>query len=558
MTKTTLAAVATAAFLAIAAAPAAAQNFTVTKTADTNDGACDSDCSLREAINAANATAADDTVVVPAGTYTFTRSGTDDTGVNGDLDLGSTNPGLPRAITIQGAGAGQTIVDAAGVDRVFDLLRAMTATITGLTARGGTTTAYGGSVNTSIDASLTLDHVELTGGAAGSGGGLAVGSGTSATVRDSRIAGNSVTNGGGGIENSGTTTLLRDQIAGNHADSYRGGGIDHTSGTLTVTDTELSANSSAIGGGITVENGGPAILNNVAIVGNTASAVGAGLFNQYQVTATNTTIAGNVVTALGDGGGGIDAEATMSLHNVTVAGNSAPAGPALRAVVGSVTVQNSILAGGCSVIASGSIASAGNNISDGSSCGLTGPGDRPGVDPRLAPLAANGGPTRTLALLAGSPAIDAANPGACPATDQRGVTRPQGAGCDIGAYEYVPPPPTPPANPAPTPPRDTTAPTLKLTVGKTHYRTLRRNGRLKVTATVSEAAKIVLTLKRGKTKLGTATATAARAGKVRLTFKLSKSARKRVTSHKLTLTGTATDAARNVGRAKTTTVRLSA
>jgi hypothetical protein len=85
-----------------------------------------------------------------------------------------------------------------------------------------------------------------------------------------------------------------------------------------------------------------------------------------------------------------------------------------------------------------SISSAGGNLSSDGSCNLGGPGDLPATDPQLGPLAANGGPTLTHALAAGSPALDAAAAATCPATDQRGVARPQGGGCDSGAYEREP------------------------------------------------------------------------------------------------------------------------
>src|SRR5215212_8591710 len=94
-----------------------AATFTVTKTADTNDGACNADCSLREAIIAANATAGLDVITVPAGTYTLTRSGVDNNAANGDLDV-------PDALTINGAGQGSTIIQAGtssstAIDRIF-------------------------------------------------------------------------------------------------------------------------------------------------------------------------------------------------------------------------------------------------------------------------------------------------------------------------------------------------------------------------------------------------------------------------------------------------------
>jgi hypothetical protein len=83
----------------------------------------------------------------------------------------------------------------------------------------------------------------------------------------------------------------------------------------------------------------------------------------------------------------------------------------------------------------GIISSQGNNISSDASCPFTKPTDKQNTNPRLGPLANNGGPTDTRALLAGSPAVDAAANTGCPATDQRGVVRPQRTACDIGAYE---------------------------------------------------------------------------------------------------------------------------
>ena len=110
-----------------------------------------------------------------------------------------------------------------------------------------------------------------------------------------------------------------------------------------------------------------------------------------------------------------------------------------------VTVQNSIIADNstysCQVEGSPAVAvltSLGNNVFTDGSCGAIG-SDQVVVNTGLALLADNGGPTLTHALLAGSPALDAADGVSCPATDQRGVVRPQGDGCDIGAFELQAP-----------------------------------------------------------------------------------------------------------------------
>jgi hypothetical protein len=162
-------------------------------------------------------------------------------------------------------------------------------------------------------------------------------------------------------------------------------------------------------------------------------------------TLTNVTLSKNV-------GGGIRLEGVAgqaTLNNVTVTGTSR--GASVDAALGSVTVQNSLIAGNrsptCAVGTYGMLLSAGYNLSDDPGCAgfLTAVGDQNGTNPRLGPLADNGGPTQTHALIAGSPAIETGNPAlpgsggaACAATDQRGVTRPQGARCDIGAFEAAP------------------------------------------------------------------------------------------------------------------------
>jgi hypothetical protein len=193
-------------------------------------------------------------------------------------------------------------------------------------------------------------------------------------------------------------------------------------------------------------------LSRVTVSNNSVpGGLGGGVASGFGTTAilTNVTISGNQSNS----GGGLVNGGGASLTNVTLSGNSAPAGggvvtvrpPHPQGAPGSATtLRNTILnrgALGKNCFVPGPPfwppASAGDNISSDNSCNLTGPGDRNGTDPLLAPLADNGGFTPTHALLPGSPAIDAvlSNPCPPPATDQRGVRRPQGARCDIGAYE---------------------------------------------------------------------------------------------------------------------------
>jgi hypothetical protein len=166
----------------------------------------------------------------------------------------------------------------------------------------------------------------------------------------------------------------------------------------------------------------------------------------------NSTIDGNAITGTsGDSrGGGLGlgpggSAGTISLTNVTISGNSAASGSAIDVEYGPVHLKSTIVQAptqpACSFVSAGSsigqIVSDGDNLDSGNSCGLNRPSDLHDVDPMLGPLQNNGGPTPTRSLLPGSPAIDAVLATDCPppAVDQRGVTRPQGPRCDIGAYE---------------------------------------------------------------------------------------------------------------------------
>jgi hypothetical protein len=123
----------------------------------------------------------------------------------------------------------------------------------------------------------------------------------------------------------------------------------------------------------------------------------------------------------------------MTLLNVTVAGNS---GSSAIDNIATLNTRNSIFSNAPGGNCSAALTSQGSNLESADECGLHAAGDQVGKEPMLGPLADNGGQTDTLALLSGSPAIDRGT--ACPPTDQRGVARPQGAACDVGAFELVP------------------------------------------------------------------------------------------------------------------------
>jgi hypothetical protein len=187
-----------------------------------------------------------------------------------------------------------------------------------------------------------------------------------------------------------------------------------------------------------------------------AGGAGGGVNNSGTLTITNSTVSGNVAPGLcfflrflhlwvcgGGVGGGIDSGGTLTLSNSTISGNGAYHG---GGIAGSATLQNSIVAnsfngGNCS----GTLISKGYNLSSDSTCNFNGSGDLNNTDPKLGMLGNYGGPTQTIPLLSGSPAIDAGNPSGCTdgnghllKTDQRGYPRPdkeETTGCDMGGYE---------------------------------------------------------------------------------------------------------------------------
>jgi CSLREA domain-containing protein len=448
--------------------PAGGLTFTVTRTDDPDPSDCEpDDCSLREAVIAANSSPGHSTIVIPAGEYILSIPTTgEDAAADGDLDL-------TDDVTITGAGADTTSLDAGGQvtsDRAFHVLAGVDATISGMTITGASLpVGYGGAIYN--QGALTLSQVVLDQNGAGEGGG--VHNKGVLNVSDSVMSGN-IGVQGGAIKNEGpaslTNVILEDNeawtsggavmntasgslviedslIAGNSVSytarlvagtiSGRGGGI-YNAGELEVRDTTLSGNSSELyGGGL--YNDGSAEVTGVTFSGNEAADFGAAVFNTEDgiISIANSTISGN--TAQLDGGG---------LHNfgqarfafTTITGNVAESGSgngifnpdALVEMRATILTANS----DSNCAGFGTYQSTGHNISDDATCSLTEDTDLPDTDPVLGPLADNGGPTFTHALGSGSPALDG-GPVTCPGVpaDQRGLPRPQGDACDIGAYE---------------------------------------------------------------------------------------------------------------------------
>lgn len=358
----------------------------------------DGDCSLREAVTAANTNAAVDTC--PAGgvltdTITFDVEGT-----------------IVVTSQLSVTAGGPLVIDGGG----------------GITTSGGGTTRVWGVYSGS---DLTLRNL---------------------TVSDGYITGGRAYAFGAGLYNHGHVTIINCTFSNNNVSfGYRNwGGAIYNAGTLSINNSTISNNKAKVktynyschgdmaphGGGI--YNGGSLSISNSTISNNStyadcwvfpyssevftlAEAYGGGISSSGSLSVVNTTFSGNSASAdrVGSYGGGIFNTGSVSLVNTIVA--------------------NSPSGGDCN----GTITDNGHNLDSDGTCNLnSGKGSKPHTDPKLGPLQDYGGPTWTQALLAGSPAIDAGDNSHCPSTDQRGVPRPIDgdedgqAVCDMGAYEY--------------------------------------------------------------------------------------------------------------------------
>lgn len=311
------------------------------------------------------------------------------------IDLGAaTYVGTPiridQSVTINGAGATNTVISGGNTFRVVDIASGVTATLRNLTVTGGNATATGGGIRN--QGNLTLANSRVTNNIAATGGGIH--NTGNLTITTSTLSGNqSTNNNGGAIFNGGTVTIRSSTFNNNRADDS-GGGI-FNSGTATIINSTLSGN-------VADSNRGG--------VGN-----GGGIFNSGRLLVNSSTVTLN--QSRSNQGGGIFNTGTASLLNTIVAANSGLAAP---------DVLGPFNDGGNNLI----------GVRDGSTgftvSILVGTRALP-LPPGLAPLADNGGPTQTHALLATSPALNTGNTAI--GIDQRGVVRPQGNGIDIGAFE---------------------------------------------------------------------------------------------------------------------------
>jgi hypothetical protein len=372
--------------------------------------------SLVAAVNAANAAAGGGTVTLPAGcVYTLTAA-------NNATDGGTGLPVITRNVTVQGNGATIARSSAAGTAafRVFDVASSGHLTLNSLTLKNG-----------------LADNGTDGGGAIYSHGSLSVTSDTFTGNSSPAATGTS----GGAINSSGALTVTLSAFSGNTG--QEGGGIFNESlQTATVTRSTFTNNTATdFGGGGLVSADGTTIVTADTFVGNTGPGGGA-IDNDATVDISDSTFFGN--TGGTSGGGAVQNFGTATIRYSTLSGNSSPFGANIHSAGSTLSVSSSIVAngvGGTNCSGSPAITDGGYNIDTGTSCGFsTANHSKNSTNPQLGALASNGGPTRTMALAAHSPAVDAipATVSGCAGSiDQRGLPRPQGIGCDIGAYELI-------------------------------------------------------------------------------------------------------------------------
>lgn len=331
---------------------------------------------------------------------------------------------------------------------------------------------YAGGPLTLIDTRVAGNSASADGGSGGGGGavrGGAVYTGGTLTVTHAQLSGNraSADGGAGGpggtvyggaLDSVGSATISGADISGNTA-TARGGRAGMSSAQ--VGGTVIGAGAQLQGG--TELTSSTASANHLDVSGGPGASGGNGdgagltwLSDNPDDSMTNVTIASNSMTTSAGGaliGGGLFLEAegsgSVRLTNDTLAGNSVDqsvvqgvgnffsytaAGADVQAA--NLIVSDGVgLAGSANCSINGVFTSLGHNIDSRNECHFVAGTDRVNTDPGLEPLADNGGPGPTKAFAATSPAFDAGDPGTCPATDERGVNRPRGAACDIGAFE---------------------------------------------------------------------------------------------------------------------------
>jgi Right handed beta helix region len=422
-----------AAALALAAT-ANATTFRVTRADDPIPDACiPGDCSLREAVIAANAAFGSDKVMLPLSARyelaipNLVPGEGDDDSAQGDLDVDG------GALTILHKGSGRATIDANGLDRVIevtagDVTRLDRVVLTGganPVSQGTTHDGDGGAIRSEAD--VTITDSKLRSNSAQDGGAIHLEGAARLVLDRTTIASNTADGEGGGAFLSGperdqVARIRRSTIDGNSA-GVDGGGIAAPSGIVRATASTLSANvAGRDGGGIRIGADARLFALNSTIAKNRAGAGGGGIRSAGQGSINATTVARNVADADRDGAG---------------------AGAGVLSDLAGFELENSLIAlnrlgsGALGDCAGGRFDSDGDNLVSGfvpGSCsGIDFVGDIVDPDPGIKGLARNHGETRTIALRRASPAVGAAGPQSSPRRDQRHFVRDSEP--DIGAYE---------------------------------------------------------------------------------------------------------------------------
>ena len=314
---------------------------------------------------------------------------------------------------------------------------------------------------------MTVSNCILSGNATDDAGGGAIYNSGTLTISGSTLSGNAGAFFGGAIDNTGNLTVSNSTLTGNSATLGGSGGgifnagpsVNQPTAQLTLSDCTISANRSSQGGGI--DNTGILLVSGSTISGNASGFPGSagGIVNSGTLTVNSSTISGNAGGGPQSAGGianfavsGSDAAVMLlscTIANNTVSNSNQSGSQLYSGQVGTATGQatieifDSIIAGDGSTPnlfanGSGTFISDGHNLSNDDGSGfLTGPGDLTNTDPLLGPLQDNGGPTQTMALLPGSPAVAAGDPTGAPVYDQRGPGFPRivDGTIDIGAFQ---------------------------------------------------------------------------------------------------------------------------
>lgn len=415
-----------------------AATFTVTKTADTRDGSCNADCSLREAIDAANASLGPDVVILPAGDYQITLPGAaEDANATGDFDI-------LEDLEIQGAGNAVTAISGEGAYKILDVngtSAPISLSVSGVTFKYADLAAvdFYGTGSLDIDNTVfTKNYNEF-----GYGASVEVRGNPTLTVNNTVFTDN-CSRSAPAIDGEGTWSISNSTFS-NHGgwfespfvtgddcpiDAYGGGGAIYMQYADVTIDKSSFVDNESDGGGAIYAHAGSLTITNTTMANNTATGplspwgggYGGGAIEVHwaDVTIVNSTLTGN--QSLNNEGGAINVRNvapwgtnSVTLVNTIVAGNTAPTGPDCFGIVTST---------------------GGTLLGDATGCTYTpGAGDLSG-DPGLDVFTDDGTPGNGhYPLLSSSQAIDAGNNATCAADDQIGTVR--AGNCDIGAIEYA-------------------------------------------------------------------------------------------------------------------------